>query len=209
VNCKAITMGLLLLVLATSARAITRDLGTVGATYPVIEPDILAELKENARQHQPNLEEIFKRIRKYQPPDLQRLPRAELTRTFLVDMTYTLKKPIRDTNGRVLYPVGFTFNPLDYTPFIGGLVIIDATDPIQVRWLRKTPYFKNHLVRILLCGGYALMRMEQWKRPVFYLTRQIASRLKATAVPAVVIKSKSKGKLQVTEIKIDNNNYQK
>ena len=32
-----------------------------------------------------------------------------------------------DSEGKVLYPKGYTFNPLNYLSFSGGLVVIDAT----------------------------------------------------------------------------------
>jgi len=194
-------MGLLLLVLATSARAITRDLGTVGATYPVIEPDILAELKARVAGNLPTREELLRRIRTYQPGNLRKLPRATENRKFLVDMTYTLDHDVKDHDGRILYPRGYTFNPLDYVSFPGGMVVIDGSDPVQVGWFRKSPYYDNHRARLLVCGGYAHELVERFKRPVYYLTDTVARRLQLAAVPSVIVQKGKK--LLVREIHLE------
>lgn len=179
------------------AFGVIKNLGTVGETYPIIEPDIIAELKENAVQHQLSREEIVQRIRTYRPHNLQHLPRAGEDKTTLVDMTYTLDRDLLDGDGKVLYPKGFTFNPLDYVPFTGGMVVLDATDPKQMKWFKNSPYFDNHLARLFITGGSAQDLVNAFKRPVFYLTEPIATRLKIEAVPAVVV---PRGKNMVVRI---------
>ena len=56
---------------------------------------------------------------------------ARKERTFLVDMTYTLDRDIADEKGNVVYPKGYTFNPLDYITYPGTLVILDGNSPTQ------------------------------------------------------------------------------
>lgn len=172
----------------------------MGETYPIVEPDILVELKQQAVQRQPTKEEIVKKIKTYQPRNLQQLPRAKSDSTFLVDMTYTFEKDVVDGKGNILYPRGYTFNPLDYFLFPGGMVVIDGSDPDQIRWFKKSPYFANRQARLLISGGYAYDLVEQLKRPVFYLTDIIARRLQLTAVPAVIVQREKK--LQVREVYI-------
>ena len=190
-NCNfLIILALTFLVLGASpARAtITKNLGTVGETYPVIEPDVVAELKQKAEEKDKSKDNsLVERMKKYQPADLHPLPRAEGDRTFLVDMTYSLERDLVDGEGKVIYPGGYTFNPLDYISFSGGLVVIDADDPSQVNWFRASPYLENHQARLLLSNGHAFDLIEQLKRPVFYLTDDIAGRLQLSAVPSVVI----------------------
>jgi conjugal transfer pilus assembly protein TraW len=185
-----------MLIAGSSARAaVVHDLGTFGETYPVQEPDIIAELQQKAaRAHDPAL---FERMKTYQPPELHQLPPAKVDRTFLVDMTYTLDRDITDADGRVVYPRGYTFNPLDYISFPGGLVIINAEDPSQVKWFTSSPYFKNHQARLLISGGLAADLIETLQRPVYYLTEDIAERLQLTAVPSLVIQHEDR--LQVRE----------
>lgn len=202
-NCKvAITIIIILLVLSvTQTQAMSiKNLGVMGETYPIVESDILAELKKQANQKQPTRKEILEKIKTYQPSNMQRLPGAKTNRTFLVDMTYTFEKDIVDANGNIIYPKGYTFNPLDYFSFPGGMVVIDGDDPDQIKWFKKSPYFENHQARLLLSGGYAHNLVEQFKRPVFYLTNVIAKRLQLAAVPSVIVQQGKK--LQVREVYI-------
>ncbi len=171
----------------------TKNLGVAGETYPVVEPDVVAELKEQAAKTKKVSDDEFReQIKSYQPEDLHHLPRATMDRTFLVDMTYTLDRDLLDGDGKVIYPRGFTFNPLDYVSFSGGMLVIDGDDPTQVKWFTKTPYANNHRIRLLLSGGYAYKLIEELKRSVFYLTDEIADRLQLAAVPSLVIQQDKK-----------------
>jgi hypothetical protein len=54
-----------------------KDLGVVGKTYPVVEPDVVAELKEEAaKKKRFGDEEFLERMKTYQPEDIHHLPRA-------------------------------------------------------------------------------------------------------------------------------------
>ena len=174
-----------------------KTLGVVGETYPIVEPDVVAELKEEVAKTKLSDDEFSEQMKSYQPEDLHHLPRATMDRTFLVDMTHTLDRDLLDGDGKVIYPRGFTFNPLDYVSFSGGMLVIDGSDPMQVKWFTKTHYANNHRIRLLLSGGYAYKLIEELKRSVFYLTDEIADRLQLTAVPSLVIQQNKK--LQVRE----------
>ena len=114
-----------------------KHLGVAGKLYQVVEPDIATELEQQAvAKNHVEEDEFLNRVRTYQPEDLHPLPRATEDRTFLVDMTYTLDQDLVDGNGKVIYPRGFTFNPLDYVSFPGGLLVIDGDDPSQIKWFR-------------------------------------------------------------------------
>ncbi len=195
-----VTTGLLALACIGEAQAeVTKNLGTVGTTYPVIEPDVVMQLKERAIHK--SIEEqrrLLGQLKKYQPGDMHPLPRATANRSFPVDMTYTLEHDLRDGEGKIIYPKGFTFNPLDYVPFSEGLVIIDGDDPEQVEWFIHSPYARNHRARLLITGGYAYELSRQLQRAVYYLTDVMAKRLHLTAVPAVVIREGNR--LSVREI---------
>jgi len=198
VSCNLFPVAVLtvLLIAVSSVRAtVIHDLGIVGETYPVQEPDIVSETRRNAVKKKDNT--MLARMKTYRPARLHTLPRATADRTFLVDMTYTLDRDLMDADGKVIYPRGFTFNPLDYIPFPGNLVVIDGQDASQVKWLQDSPYFESHRARLLLSDGHAAKLIETLRHPVFYLTDDIAERLKLRAVPSVVVQKD--GKLQVWE----------
>jgi conjugal transfer pilus assembly protein TraW len=167
-----------------------RHLGTVGQVYPVVEPDALTEIKEAAARvdwekaidHQKKLA----MIKNFRPSDLHPLPAAEMDRSFLVDMTYTLDSDIPDGKGGVLYPRGFSFNPLDYVSLTSILVVIDAGDRRQVDWFKTSPYSEDYRTRLILSGGDYYDLSEELDRPIFYLMDTVARRLQLAAVPSVV-----------------------
>lgn len=208
VNCKPFIAFTLLLVLGVDVRqaaiagTAVKNLGTVGETYPVVEPDIVAALRREAiRQDQArDKEQLLDEIKKYQLSNLQKLPHATVDRTFLVNMDYTVKQDIVDGEGNIIYPQGFTFNPLDCLSFPGGLVVIDGADPLQIKWFKNTPYADNHQAKLLLSDGYASQLTGQLKRSVFYLTTDIAERLQLAAVPSAVVQEDRN--LRVHEFKV-------
>ena len=119
---------------------------------------------------------------------------------FTVDLTHTLERNIKDSQGNLLYPQGFTFNPLHYARLSGGLVVIDCNDPEQVEWFKGSPYFQNQRAILLLSGGYANELKQALQRPVYYLTHDIAARLQLKAAPSVVVEQDNK--LTVREVRL-------
>lgn len=198
-------MTTLLIAYTSQAKSLeTKDLGTVGETYPIVEADVVKELQRQAMQNKQKSENfLLEELKKYQPMNLYNLPRAESDSTYLVDMSYSLDRDLVDGSGKVIYPKGYTFNPLDYLSFPGGLVIIDGEDPQQLQWYKTSPYVNLPQARLLLSGGYAFEIVEQLRRPAFYLTGDIAKRLKLYAVPAVVIQEGKQ--LLVREVYIPRN----
>ncbi len=200
-NCRIFSILIFVVLVSGPASGAIKNIGVVGETYPVVEPDVVAELKEEAvKKNRFGDNAFLERMKTYQPEDIHHLPRATMDRTFLVDMTYTLDRDLLDGDGKVIYPKGFTFNPLDYVSFSGGMLLIDGSDPTQLKWFKKTPYVNNHQVRLLLSGGYAYELINQLKRSVFYLTDEIAERLQLAAVPSLVFQKDDK--LEVREIMV-------
>ena len=105
----------------------------------------------------------------------------------MVDLTHTLEQDVQDANGQVLYPAGFTFNPLRYVSLSGALVVIDGSDPEQVAWFKGSPYGSNRRALLLLSGGLASTLRDELRRPIAYLTEDIARRLQLRAVPSIVV----------------------
>jgi len=182
----------------TQALAVHYRLETVGPTYPIGEQDIREEFKQRATKI--DLDALFNTHNRYQPANLHTLPRAGSDRMFKVDLTHTLDHDIKDSQGKLLYPQGFTFNPLQYAGLSGGLVVIDGSDPEQVEWFKGSPYFQNHRAILLLSGGYAAEVRQELKRPVYYLTHDIAARLQLKAAPSVVVEQDNK--LTVREVRL-------
>lgn len=201
-NCKLFTF-LFVCLMASSAQAtIIKDLGVVGKTYPIVEPDIILEMKQKmASQKRMNSAMLRNRLRDYKPADLHELPKATKDNQKIVDMTYTLPADLLDADGKVIYPKGFTFNPLDYVTFRRGLVILNGNDSEQLRWFKKSPYYESHQAMLLITDGSAYDLISKLQRPVFYLTKDIATRLRLAAVPSVVIQEQDKMQIFEFEVK--------
>ena len=192
------------LVIALRVQAIT-ELEPAGAVYPVVEPDVRIEMQKQATQKwKEKKKQYLEKAQTYQPDNLQRLPRAQRNRSFAVDMTYTLNRNLTDKDKQVIYPKGYRFNPLDYMHFTIGLVVIDGSDPAQVKWFKDSPYSSNHKMNLLLSGGYAQSLIPEFNRAVFYLDKEIAGRFHLTAVPCVAVQQEKH--IQVTEFLIQEGN---
>ena len=161
------------------------QLEPVGPTSAVVETDLAEALRQRAVSI--DVEQLRHAQAHYQPVNLQALPRAEKDTTTRVDLTHTLEEDVQDANGQVLYPAGFTFNPLQYVSLSGALVVIDGSDPEQVAWFKGSPYGTNRRALLLLSGGLAATLRDELGRPVAYLTEDIAHRLQLRAVPSVVV----------------------
>ncbi len=182
---------------ATSVQA--KLLGTFGMTYRISERDALAEIEERSRQVDWNKILDKRKVENYQgPPDRMNLPRAKRSRIFAVDMTYTTEIAVPDGKGGILYPKGYTFNPLDYVTYPKTLVVINGNDPEQVKWLAASEYDKRLDVTLLLSEGSFGAVAKRVRRPVFYADQKIIERFKLKAVPSVI---KQNGRLmEVTEV---------
>lgn len=184
-----------------------KNLGTFGATYPVIEKDALKEMEEKARQADVskfiNKKRLKDKISNYRPPEVEELKKigpARTERTFLVDMTYSLQNDIPDGQGRVLYPKGYTFNPLDYISYPNTLVILNGKSPKQLVWFKASEYAKDYKTKLLITDGSYLELSRSLKRPVFYASKAIINIFRIGAVPSVI--RQKNNMMEVTEIAV-------
>ena len=166
-----------------------KDLGQVGRVYPIAEPDALQEIEDRAAKVR--WEEVLPEEKRralvvnYRPKDLEPLPRAGEDRTRFVDMTYTLEADLPDGKGGILYPKGFTFNPLEYVSYPNVLVVLNGDDPDQVAWFEESALNQDPRVRVILTGGGWHEVGARIGKPAFYLSRPLRQRLQLEAVPAV------------------------
>jgi conjugal transfer pilus assembly protein TraW len=178
---------------ASSAHA--RDMGTVGATYPIAEMDALAEIGQKAKGIDWSRVITKKQVEEYDgPQDRVSLPRAVRDRSFPVDMTYTLEMDIPDGKGGILYPKGYSFNPLDYVTFTRTIVVVNGNDPEQVKWFAASEYARRIDVMCLLTEGRYRSLGRKLDVPLFYADSTIIGRLRLSAVPSVV---KQEGRIMV------------
>ncbi len=196
---------LILLILGYDSYASAKNLGTFGASYPIAEPDALTEIEQRAKEVDwetvLNKETTEKTVKAYRPSGLKRLPRAEKNDRFIVNMTYTLTMDIPNGEGGILYPRGYSFNPLSHMVLPNTLVFIDAGDPEQVEWFKTSTYANDPKTMLLLTSGEYFQLYEQLDRAVFYADNKILSRLQIKALPSIAMQNNAV--MEVHEIAFD------
>lgn len=163
-------------------------IGTNGTTYPIAEPDAYEELMAKVRSI--NWDRIVKDYR----ADIDKstkvsfnLGRAREDKVFYVDPTYILTFDITDENGKIIYPKGFSFNPLDYINFPYYLVFFDGTSITEIAWLKKQEWFNNWNVMFILTKGDVIRAEKQLGRTVFVATPQMIEKFKISKTPSLVL----------------------
>jgi conjugal transfer pilus assembly protein TraW len=196
-----------LLCLLMASAAVARDLGTFGAVYDIVEKDALKELEEKAKSvdfsKAVDRNALVKKARDFTPEDVKEMRTigpARKDRTFLVDMTYTLERDIKDDKGTIVYPAGYSFNPLNYVTYPRTLVILNGKRQEHIRWFEESSYAKDPQVTLLLTDGSYSELSRSLKRPVFYSSTKLIEVFKIQAVPSVV--RQSGAYMEVTEVRI-------
>ena len=195
------------LCLLMTSTAVARDLGTFGAVYDIVEKDALKELEEKAKSvdfsKAVDRNALVRRARNFTPEDVKEMRMigpARKDRTFLVDMTYTLERDIKDDKGNVVYPAGYVFNPLNYVAYPRTLVILNGKRSEHIRWFEESSYAKDAQVTLLLTDGSYSEVSRSLKRPVFYATTKLIETFRIQAVPSVV--RQLGAYMEVTEVRI-------
>lgn len=197
----------LLVVCIAFSNAYATDLGQLGKTYPIAEPDLIDTIKAMLAEKQANgeLDAMHNDLREngkqyVRRPPGKPLPRATDYRAFAIDPTYTVPNDIKDADGKVLYKAGFTFNPLQVKPLTKTLCFIDGDDPDQVKWLEEFCGDAISFKRILINGDYN--QVTETTKAKIYFDQQgfLISHFRIEAVPAVV--RQSGGLLYVEEFKL-------
>ncbi len=195
-----------LILLIIPAAVFPKSLGVSGRVYPLAENDALEEIEKRAAtvdwgKYADGIK-WQERLKRYTPSNAVKLPPAAKDRVFLVDMTYSLPFDIPDGKGGILYPRGFTFNPLEYTLALPGIVVINGASKNEVQWLVSTGYLNKANIMLLISGGSWYDLSAKLKRNVFYLTAPVAERFRLEHTPSVVTKKNNKH-MEVREFHVE------
>lgn len=152
---------------------------TIGRTWPIAEPDAMAEIEARAG-NAPSLASRLGPRSTWSAMQAASLAPASRTRVRTVVPFYTLEQDIALPDGRLLYPKGFTFNPLDYVTLPQRLVIVHPRD---LTWALRIARLTDF---ILLTAGDALELSERTGRPLFILEERVKARLGLTVAPVIV-----------------------
>ena len=187
---KIITCLTIILAISLQIEALAKDLGTYGATYPIMEGDAIAQMKKAIAGYD---WEKFKRkqreeINNYKPKDLVDLPTVREDKVFKVDMTGTIKEDIVGKDGEVIYPKGYRYNPMEYVFMRRIIVFVNGKDEKQIEWYKKSPYPTDMRTMLLITdGSYLNVRKKLKALTVYYANKEIIERMGIKAVPSVAV----------------------
>ena len=181
------------------------DLGTVGPTSGIIEPDLVALIKERIAEV-----DVEARARESVASYWQRapfidVPKARERRVRRLDPTVTTENDLRDHTGRMIAPAGTRIDPLAALPFTSRLLIFDGTDPAERQWARdhiqedrKTILITTRIDRNV--GWPAWKELHRsFGLPVYLLQARIAERFALEATPTMIEAAPDGRTLVVTE----------
>ena len=192
------------LVLAAPA-ASARDLGVRGATWPVAEPDLLAQIE--ARLLEMERSGALARLesearanarRKLEEPDpLPGIAPATREHARLFDPAITVAQDIHAPDGALIAAAGTRVNPLERVPLARDLLFVDGRRAAEIAWALA----HGRPAKIVLLAGRPLDLMRRHRRPFFFDTGgRLAARFGIAATPSLVEQAGTR--LRITEIPV-------
>lgn len=193
------SIALLLLASVLVAASAHAASSTIGRTWPIAEPDALAEIEARASQLPADLRAQYGPRSSWSAMKAAALTPATRSQVRSVVPFYTLDTEIRLPGGELLYPKGYSFNPLTYVTLPQRLVVVHPRD---LGWALKTARLTD---LILLAAGSArdddaITLSERTGRPIFILEQRIKDRLGLTVAPVIVAQVGTK--LDLTEVRL-------
>ena len=194
--------------LAVPAEA--KDLGVRGATWPVAEPDLLAQIElqllEMARSGElARLEdEARKRVRRRleEPDPVPGIAPARTERSRLFDPSITVERDIRTPDGGLIAAAGTRVNPLARMTLARDLLFVDGRREAEIAWALAREIETGRPSKIVLLAGRPLDLMRQHRRPFFFDTGgRLAARFGIAATPSLVEQAETR--LRISEFPVE------
>jgi len=173
-------------------------------TYPIKEPDVVEEVLERK-------EVILKKIEAYKKESLEKIEQlrgayltsADKNTTYYIDPSYTLKEEmIRvDEFGNkigVIYPKGFTFNPLEYTKIAPPpMIIFNPCNDKESLYVKKI--IKEDSYALLVSSGCPLssVKWQDFGVSISILTNELKEKLKLKNTISIATADMEKKRIRV------------
>ena len=192
--------------LVLAAPAFAKDLGVSGATWPVAEPDLLAQIEARLIEMERSgelarLEQDARanaRTKLEEPEPVAGIAPAREERSRLWDPAITVARDIRTADGVVIAAAGTRVNPLERTTLARDLLFVDGGREAEVAWALAY----ERPAKIVLLAGRPLDLMRRHRRPFFFdQGGRLAARFGIAATPSLVEQAGSQ--LRITEIPVE------
>jgi len=188
------------------APAFAKDLGVRGATWPVAESDLLAEIETSLSEMERSGElarleaEARTRARSLleAPEAVPGIAPARALRSWTFDPAVTVAHDFRTPDGRLVAAAGTRIDPFDHVPLTRDLLFIDGTREVEV----DLALAHTRPAKIVLLAGRPLVLARRHGRPFFFdQGGRLASRFGLHATPSLVERTGSK--LRISEIPVE------
>ena len=203
---RARTMLLAALLAGLPAAAEAKDLGVRGATWPVAEPDLLAQIETRLVEMERSgalarLETEARegaRIRLEEPDSVPGITPATEERSRLFDPSITVARDIRTPGGVLIAAAGTRVNPLERMALVRDLLFVDGRRAAEVAWALE----HARPAKIVLLAGRPLELMRRHRRPFFFdQGGRLAARFGIAATPSLVAQAGMQ--LRITEVPVE------
>ncbi|MDE0410538.1 MAG: type-F conjugative transfer system protein TraW [Alphaproteobacteria bacterium] len=203
---RAGAMLLAALLAGLSAAASAKDLGVRGATWPVAEPDLLAQIEarlvemersgELARLERQARERA--RMKLEEPDPVPGVAPAMKERSRLFDPAITVARDIRTPDGFLIAAAGTQVNPLERLTLARDLLFVDGRRGAEIAWALS----HARPAKIVLLAGRPLELMRQHRRPFFFdQGGRLAARFGLRFTPSLVEQAGTR--LRITEVPVE------
>ena len=195
-----------LTVLALAGPASAKDLGVRGATWPIVEPDLLVEIESRLLHMQQSgdfarlQDEARDRARRAleEPDPVPGIAPAREQRARLFDPAIAVAQDIRTPDGVLIAAAGMRVNPLEHLPLTRDLIFIDGRREAEIAWALA----HDRPGKIVLLAGRPLDLMRRHRRPVFFDTGgRLATRFGISATPTLI--EQDGARLRLTEFPVE------
>lgn len=194
------------LLISGSAHATVYDLGVLGRTYDIAEPDMLQSFYSKLRKAEAEgkIAEVDAQMKQRfidhaNRPKGVTLPRTETHRVRYYDPSIVLTQDIADHEGNVLWPAGTTVNPLEYVAMSQQWLFFDGDDPEQTAWARDYLQRYPNRVRPILIQGAVLELSKAWNTRLYFDQHgTYVEKFGIETVPALI--SQEGKKLRIDEV---------
>ena len=189
--------------------AFAKDLGVRGSTWPVAEPDLLAQIEARLLEMQRSGEmarlehEARKRARRRleEPDPVPGIAPAREERSRLFDAAITVARDIRTADGALIAAAGTRVNPLERVTLTRDLLFVDGRREAEIAWALE----HAGPAKIVLLAGRPLDPMRRHARPFFFDTGgRLAARFGLRFTPSLVAQDGTR--LRITEIPVEDRN---
>ena len=198
--CVALTLG------TFPAAAVAKDLGVRGATWPVVEPDLLAEIEARLadlrRSGKLDRLQDAARTRARQsleePAPVPGVTPARERRSRLVDPAIVVGQDIRGPDGALIAAAGTRIDPFAHGALTRALLFVDGRREAEIAWALARPGAN----KIVLLAGRPLDLMRRHRRPFYFdLGGRLTERFAVRATPTLV--ERDGAHLRLTEFPLD------